>query len=349
MLLAFTICSNNYLSEAITLGSSLVLNGMPPDNFFIFLVDIYHKDIPYDQIPFSVLEVNDQIVPEFDKILNKFNIVELNTSVKPSIFKYLISHNPGDNIFAYIDPDVFFYHNSFDSISQELADNSILLTPHITRPLSLNTHPFESIFLNYGIYNLGFIAMKADDQTAHLLDWWEERTINLGFNDVSKGLFVDQLWMNLAPIFFDRIKITKHPGYNIAYWNINERHIFKKDNLYFVDINHPLIFFHFSSFDMSLCSLSKRVHNKPEFNYPILNELMELYKLELEKNGYYFYRTIIPAYNLSFDNYIRRELNDCYSSTIIKFMQKYRKYLPIKIIRKIAYYNKLIEALDKWN
>src|ERR1017187_7472506 len=38
-------------------------------------------------------------------------------------------------------------------------------------------------------------------------------------------MFVDQKWINLAPCFFENVKILKQPGCNMAFWNLHERHL----------------------------------------------------------------------------------------------------------------------------
>jgi hypothetical protein len=66
-----------------------------------------------------------------------------------------------------------------------------------------------------------------------------------GFNDVPFGTFVDQKWIDLVPAFFDKVCILKHPGCNIAYWNLHERTLSQGKDAILVN-NQPLCFFHFS-------------------------------------------------------------------------------------------------------
>ncbi len=83
----FTLCSNNYLAQAQVLGNSLK-QFHPESNFIIGLVDEKIKEIDYSRIPFEVLPVS-SIEPKLDELLTKYDIIELNTCIKPAMFEYL--------------------------------------------------------------------------------------------------------------------------------------------------------------------------------------------------------------------------------------------------------------------
>ena len=85
MVLTFTVCSNNYLAQAIILGKSL-LRFNPNYKFIIGLVDRKKESIAYDQIPFEVIEVEKINNVYFHEMALKYNIYELNTSMKPFFF-----------------------------------------------------------------------------------------------------------------------------------------------------------------------------------------------------------------------------------------------------------------------
>jgi hypothetical protein len=348
-MIAFTICSNNYFAEAITLGHSIIRHGLQSSSFNIFLVDQCHPDINYKNLPFKVIEVDDAIVPDFNRLCTYYNIVELNTAVKPSAFKHLISENPTEKLFAYFDPDIYIYQDVTRWILDEIEANSILITPHVTKPIPLGYNPFESVFLNYGIYNLGFIALNTDDNSKAMLEWWEERTLNLGIDDPSKGLFVDQLWINLVPIFFKGVKISLNEGVNVAYWNINHRSIKTNEGVLEINFNTPLIFFHYSSFDLSLDKLSKRDYTEYSGDKSVLLEMMSNYKDQLLAHGYFFFKKIQPTYRQDIRNFIERKLPNNMGDKKISFLIKYKKYFPKKLLKKIGNLNFIIENIDAYN
>jgi hypothetical protein len=344
-MIAFTICSNNYLAEALTLGDSLVNTGFLAEKYIIFLADKIDETIEYEKLKYDVIPVTSEIVKEFDAISTYYNIIELSTSVKPSIFKYLIKKYTSEEIFSYLDPDLYFAQNLERFVEQELGDKSVLLTPHLLKPVKFKRDPFENIFLNFGIYNLGFIAIKADKNGAEMLDWWEERTLKMGVINVKEGLFVDQLWINLVPIIFSNIKITLHPGFNVAYWNIEERVLSKLENIYLINQNYPLVFFHFSSFDLSLKKLSRRKYTELSYDTAHLNELMMEYKVLLEKNNYQQYKKISPKYQVSFQNFILKKLSTNTSLRKAKIIKKIIEITPKKVLRKFLNFAHITDTI----
>ena len=154
MKIAFTLCSNNYLAQAKTLGDSL-LKYNPDYKFIIGLVDRLSPKINYSKdIVHEIIQIEDIGIADFDELWKKYNIIELNTCVKPSIFRYLFKNNPDIEFLFYFDPDILLY-DKLSVIESKFKENDFIITPHIISPLALSEHrPNEYDFLNYGIYNI---------------------------------------------------------------------------------------------------------------------------------------------------------------------------------------------------
>lgn len=243
----FTLCSNNYLAHAKTLGDS-VKKHIPNAQFIIGLVDKKHPDIDYEFFnSFQILPFDEIGCPFFPEMISIYNVIEFNTAVKPFYFEYLFQKYGPNCLVYYIDPDIVFY-SGISELNTILRDQNIIVTPHITTP-QLSVSPYETMVLNVGIYNLGFIGIRHTDHSITFLKWWQERLKSLCYIDYAKGLFVDQIWINLVPLLFKGVYSIALPNYNMACWNFHERKILKSDNTYYVnDFNTPLIFFHFSGF-----------------------------------------------------------------------------------------------------
>ncbi len=237
------------MAQALSLAESLKKN-QPNSSLTIGLVDKKSSEIDYDNFSCQVIEASEIGVPDFDSLWKKYDIIEFNTAVKPFFFKYLIQKHTEENIFIYLDPDTYLFNN-FSSFEEDINNASIVLTPHIYQTVKgiLNkVYEKENIFLNFGIYNLGFLAVNTNfEETTDILNWWGDRTLEYCYIQPEKGLFTDQIWFNFAPIFFKHTKITRHKGLNVAPWNIHERNIIVKEDTYFVE-NNPLVFWHFSGF-----------------------------------------------------------------------------------------------------
>jgi len=289
MNLVFTLCSNNYLAQAKILLTSFK-KYHPDYTFVIGLVDKMAEGINYDEFSDGqVIPVEELGIPNFDELCKRYNVVELNTSVKASYFLYIKQKFPGVTKVIYLDPDIKVF-NTLDAIWTLLDTKNIVVTPHILNPISPDNYtPQENIFLNYGIYNLGFLGVNiSSTQSVEFLKWWENRILNFGYNRVQEGYFVDQLWINLAPLFFDKVAIIREPGYNMAPWNLHERVISSySESKILVNGDCPLFFYHFSSFSYKTPeSICKPYYNRFTFdNRPDLKPIYETYVNEIIAYG----------------------------------------------------------------
>jgi hypothetical protein len=132
----------------------------------------------------------------------------------------------------------------------------VVLTPHLTAPLADDRHPSDLSILQSGTYNLGFVAMRRCDDTARLLRWWQGKLERDCVVDIPRGLFTDQKWMDLVPGFCARTVVERHPGWNVAYWNLAHRQVDPGPSGFTVN-GQPLFFFHFSGYDPRSASISK--------------------------------------------------------------------------------------------
>lgn len=312
MKVAFTICSNNYLAHAKTLGDSFLQFHQE----FVFVVGLVDKWNSAIEIGFfntmTILPVDQLFITEFEELNRKYNIVELNTAVKPSYFHYLFSRYNADEV-IYLDPDILVT-SRFEELLPLLEHNNIVITPHITKPIDDEFIPTDYHTLRGGVFNLGFIALSNYPKVKDFLNWWHERVIKYGFSNFALNMFYDQLWINYVPAFYDNYYIVKHLGYNMANWNLHERHLSQDTNGNFlVNKSCSLRFFHFSSYKYNkpdrICSYQTRytfqdrpdllilfntynsllaanhieqIQNLPVFYYPDLNkqESREVYLIE---------------------------------------------------------------------
>lgn len=225
MTLAFTICSVNYLAQARTLGDSLRKTN-PNFQYVIGLVDkLSEAKLPAALMPpYPMLEVDQIGIPDFAAMCDRYDITELNTAVKPFYIDYLYETYPDATQVIYFDPDIIVYQ-PLTKLTQDLDTYSMVLTPHTCSPTPDWERPNEQHHLNTGIYNLGFIGLRRDATARQFVNWWKQRLVYECRIDLCEGLFVDQHWVNFAPVYYDNVLIEHHPGYNVAYWNLHERYL----------------------------------------------------------------------------------------------------------------------------
>ena len=241
---ACTIIAKNYLSYARVLAKSF-LKHHPNSKFFVLVLDDFNNYFNPEEEVFDTINASDLNINNFDSFCFKYNITELCTAVKPYFLEYLFNNYDFQKL-IYLDPDILVMNN-LNNLYELLNKNSIILTPHITSPYNDDFDPNENLFLNTGVYNLGFVGISNTIETNNFLKWWQNKLYSDCRISFREGLFVDQKWMEFVPCFFNKFKIVKDPEYNVAYWNLHERKIKLQNGTYLVN-NKPIGFFHFSGF-----------------------------------------------------------------------------------------------------
>ncbi len=291
----FSLCSNNYLAQAKTLGDS-ILKFYPDSKFTIGLVDYLDDQIDYsffagmDILPFYQLDFSD-----FEDMLTRYNVIEFNTAVKPFYIDYLWRKYGTDSRIIYLDPDILLYR-PLDHVTNALKSHDVILTPMFCEVQTM-TSLDELVALRHGMFNLGFIALKYSGESGRFVQWWKERLRTHCLIDKPRGIFVDQKWIDLAPMLFDEIFILKHLGYNMAWWNFSERKLLDLGTEF--GVNQPdqhLYFFHFSGFKPRSEYITGRSGER-QFafeNRPELKRLAEEYSVMILENKYNFFNNLKP-------------------------------------------------------
>jgi len=304
MQVAFTICSNNYLAQAKVLYLSLKEH-QPDEPFFIFLCDEKRPEIDYSSLADEVIPVAD-IEPGIQELALRYNIVELNTCVKPRVIEYLFGEKKMEKV-LYLDPDICVYGPLTD-LYTALDTADILLTPHIYTPIPIDgKKPAEHTFLNYGIYNLGFIGLSNREEAQRFVSWWKEHTYKEGYIAAEQGIFVDQLPVNHAPLFFKNVHILQNRGANMAPWNLHERTLSRQAGKYMVNEKEALMFYHFSSFAVDKNELP--LHHYDRFKLaarPDLHALHAAYNDALKTAGHAFYQPFESSYSVMRKAYLKQ-------------------------------------------
>jgi ubiquinone/menaquinone biosynthesis C-methylase UbiE len=251
---ACTIISKNYIALARTLTDSFY-KFHPDVPFFVLLVDQVDGYFEPEREVFYLVSTDELDIPERESFCFKYNILELNTAVKPYFLSHLFNKY-GIKKLIYFDPDILIT----EKVSHlfELLDHySIILIPHITEPLEDNFRPSELDLLQAGTYNLGFIGLGATSTTQKLLSWWQKRVYEQCLLAPDRGMHVDQKWIDFVPGLFGEVFIMREPGYNVAYWNLHSRTVDLLDGRIRAN-GEPCYFFHFSGFDpLDISKVSK--------------------------------------------------------------------------------------------
>ncbi|MBV9960781.1 MAG: hypothetical protein JO072_00920 [Parafilimonas sp.] len=327
--IAFTLCSINYLAQAKTLFESLRKTN-PGWKFIIGLVDKNDKNADLSFLQCEIVEVEKIAIDGFKEMANRYAVIELLTSVKPFYIHWLFSQYKDAENVVYFDPDIMVFQ-PLTRLENSLQHYDIILTPHYTTPINDNCLPTELHVMQTGIFNLGFIALRRSENTFRMLSWWQDRLKEKCVIDLSRGLFVDQVWANLMPVCFDKVLIEKYPGYNMAHWNLHERMLSKKNNEYFVN-DEPLVFFHFSHYSPAQPDSIAAHHDRFSFvTRPDLKEIYSEYNKALIQHNYFQLRPVKCYYmnneknkrrKREMETFLRTALPDKWKGRIKKMIGK---------------------------
>lgn len=281
---ACTIVSPNYLAYARTVSASYLAHH-PDHRFFVLIVADHTEPAIFatGADRFTPISLHHIGLEDVRREAMKYDILELNTNVKPTFLKHLLAAYSLDKL-VYLDPDIFVYA-PLAPVFDALDEADAVLTPHITQPILDDKEPSEQDFLYNGTYNLGFFAIRASDDGSRILDWWEKRCLGLGFSEGRTGLFVDQKWMNLLPGLFPKVSILRHPGLNMAFWSLHERALSQSPNGYVVNKTYSLCFFHFSGLTVDdPTQLSRNTNRFQLSDRPDLTKLFADYRANVIAN-----------------------------------------------------------------
>ncbi|HEX6834632.1 MAG TPA: hypothetical protein VF132_13930, partial [Rudaea sp.] len=280
----FTIASRNYLAYATTLMQS-VAEHYPDAPRYLILADRDEADNALVGAPFTTIPAETLDIPDFDALAFRYNIMEFNTAIKPYAFAHLRTLHPHAGI-VYLDPDVLVTAPLAD-VESAFADGALaVLTPHLLEPIDDDRHPGERQILASGTYNCGFVAIGPHADADRLNSWWADRLEFGAYSDVANGLFTDQKWIDLVPGLFDDVRILRDPGYNVAYWNLSQRPVSRREAGWFAG-ERPLVFAHFSGVDVDRPEqFSKHQNRHTRASIGELQPLYTDYLARLTANGH---------------------------------------------------------------
>ena len=176
---------------------------------------------------------------ELLKVKETRSFIEYYFTCTPSLLLFVFKKHPAIDMITYLDADLFLF-NSPKPIYEEIAGHSIAITEH----------RFPQIIRfreQYGIYNVGLVYFKRDENSRACLHWWRERCIEWCYDRLENGRFADQKYLDQWPYRFESVTVLQNKGVNLAPWNIENYSVSDDRNGVLVD-GEPLIFFHFHGF-----------------------------------------------------------------------------------------------------
>lgn len=294
MTVFFTVATVSYLPQAVTLLDS-VKRYHPDFVFFIGLADYIDAESVKDYTllkRYQVVQLHELNAPEFSFVTQNYTPGQLSNAIKVLFAEYFFKTTEASTI-IYCDSDILF----FSALPlNKFQEGNIIITPHFTTPPPLDYKIQELEVLNAGLYNGGCVILNRSQQADNFIQWLRDRSVLECVYDQARGIYGEQLWLNFLPLYFENVHIERHPGCNVAYWNLHERSISFNGDKFMINDKASLIFFHYSGWDYSRPNvISKWGRHTAEMRPDVL-PLLQKYRKLLNQNGIEEYMNIPNFY-----------------------------------------------------
>jgi hypothetical protein len=279
----YTSFAVNYLAKARVMANTVRAHN--PDIDVVALVaDRFPGDITQEDEPFAhIWMVEDYPTENIRSWIFGHNIMELATAIKGWALQRLLAL--GYDYVMYLDPDCWVLSDPAQIVGILPEGKSVAVVPHTTHPADTDEEIrlIETSSLKHGIYNLGFLLVKNDENGNKLADWWAARLKRYCIDDFEHGLFTDQRWFDLAVGYFNFIEVSRHAGIDVASWNVGQRTVLRRPGGGYTIDGDPLIFYHFSG--VGPAGVHRWVREKFAPADPLVAELEFEYERLIEEQG----------------------------------------------------------------
>lgn len=164
----------------------------------------------------------------------------LRWALKPVFLQYLLKQY---GKIYYADNDLFFF-SPFDFLFRMLDEHSLVLSPHWCSFDAENGDENFEMNFRLGLFNAGLVGVNK--KAGGFLDWWGKACLHTMSREWSKGYFVDQRYLDAAPLLQPDTGIIRHLGCNIGSWNMHQNKRTKVDGNVRIGGRYPVVCIHFN-------------------------------------------------------------------------------------------------------
>jgi hypothetical protein len=223
------------------------------------------------------LDALEQADPELKHVKHLRNKLEYYYTCGPAFIREVMTRHTGQDVVTYLDADLFF-----------LSDPQSLLDAFQGHSIGVIGHHLPSFRKNVksGIYNVGWISFRRDQDGMACLARWRAQCIDWCYERYEDGKYCDQLYLDEWPRLYKGFYEFTHHGANVAAWNVGDYRYSVRDGRVFVD-EDPFIFYHFHGFKR----ITANVYNANLFKnwrppHPVLKRyVFEPYIASIEANA----------------------------------------------------------------
>lgn len=245
-----TIISKSYLAHARALAESIREHNPDLPPLLVLLADRVDGFFDPAKEPFQMIQMEDLADQEAVQQMSfYYTPFELCCALRGCLHGYILDHTEAQS-WMFLDSDILVFHD-LSQIFRQIEAHSIVLSPHLTAPVDPEDVELgETSVLHAGLYNAGFLGLQRTDEARAFVSWFQQRLRWYCF-DHHRVVFVDQAWLNLAPLFFSGVSLLRNIGANLGHWKLRGHRITRGPEGFTVD-GAPIQFVHFSGWDPAM-------------------------------------------------------------------------------------------------
>jgi hypothetical protein len=233
-----TYFDSNYLPRGIAMIRSLHRQDSNAHIYVLCLDDATYEVMTSSDENVSLIHIKELLAADTELKLARENrtLIEWYFTITPCIVNYLIQKNPSIHNLYYIDSDLYFY-SPIQLLIDESKTSSVQVIEHRFPPQLQH-------LLVYGRFNVGWVGFSNSGEGLDLIQDYRKLCIDWCYDKIEDDRYGDQKYLDQWPQKFPNCVISKHPGANVAQWNIPGRTLSVVNGAFYIN-NDPLIFYHF--------------------------------------------------------------------------------------------------------
>ncbi len=252
---------------------------LPRARRVVYCADPLHGSFDPACEDFEPISVTELGLPRFRQFAFTLSATALCCALKPQIALHALRKFAPSTL-IYFDNDIALYRTPTELLALA-SDHDLVLTPHLLEPLPDGATPDHGTIRNCGTFNAGVIGVCNTPASQGFLRWWATMVSDPRNLRMESGY--DQCWLDLAPSFIEHFAVLRHPGYNVAAWNLPSRALTQDDCLRAGGV--PLTLFHFSCFNEAEPKRLVLAHTSSYEPTPVVSRLAEDYARRLMTAG----------------------------------------------------------------